>query len=139
MSILEEMEGAATTQELHDFHARLNQFLARYEKIHPALSVDLSDELLNRIDSYVTYLDENRSLIVTTDHQIQQIKFIEAALQDAYNQPQEDGADPNTLWVIFTVGGGIISTLFYVGWRKYSGEKKGIQSFSKQKEYNRFR
>ncbi|MGM7701664.1 sporulation protein YpjB [Pseudalkalibacillus sp. Hm43] len=139
MSMLEKMEGAAADQELQSFYAYFNQFLVKYDKIHPALSVDLPAELLSRIDSYVKYLDENRSLVVTTDHQLQQIKFIEAALKDAYDQKQEDSADPSILWLIFTVGGGIISTLFYVGWRKYSEEKKGIQTFSKQKEYNRFR
>ncbi|MCF6408218.1 sporulation protein YpjB [Pseudalkalibacillus salsuginis] len=139
MRPLEQMKDAAANQELQSFYAYFNQFLSEYEKIHAALSVDLPQELLSRIDSYITYLDENRSLIVTTDHQIQQIHVIEAGLIDAFDTTKEDSADPSILWLIFAVGGGIISTLFYVGWRKYSGEKKEYQTFSKKKEYNRFR
>ncbi|WP_408006515.1 sporulation protein YpjB [Pseudalkalibacillus sp. A8] len=139
MRPLEQMKDAAANQELQSFYAYFNQFLSEYGKIHAALSVDLPPELLSRIDSYITYLDENRSLIVTTDHQIQQIHVIEAGLIDAFETTKEDSADPSILWLIFTVGGGIISTLFYVGWRKYSGEKKEYQTFSKEKEYNRFR
>ncbi|WP_261129116.1 sporulation protein YpjB [Bacillus sp. Marseille-Q3570] len=139
MHSLEQMKDAAANQELQSFYAHFNQFLSEYDKIHAALSVDLPPELLTRIDSYITYLDENRSLIVTTDHQLQQINVIEAGLINAFETTQEDGADPSILWLIFTVGGGIISTLFYVGWRKYSGEKKEYQTFSKEKEYNRFR
>ncbi|WP_349407557.1 sporulation protein YpjB [Pseudalkalibacillus sp. SCS-8] len=138
-STIEKMKEAATDQELQAFYTYFNQFLTKYNKIYAALSVDLPPDLLNRIDSYISYLDENRALIVTTDHQIQQIHTIETALMDAYDLNRQDSADPSILWLIFTVGGGIISTLFYVGWRKYSGEKKAIQTFSKQKEYNRFR
>ncbi|MCF6137562.1 sporulation protein YpjB [Pseudalkalibacillus berkeleyi] len=139
MKTIDKMKEAATNQELQHFYIYFNQFLSKYDRIHPAMSIDIPPDLINRIDSYITYLDENRSIIVTTDHQIQQIQFIEAAMKDAFDERAQDSADPSILWLIFTVGGGIISTLFYVGWRKYSGEKKGLETFTKQKEYKRFR
>ncbi|WLD91809.1 sporulation protein YpjB [Alkalihalobacillus sp. AL-G] len=136
---LEHMRKAAVNHEIQSFYVYFNQFLSQYEKIHPALSVDLPQDVLGKLDSYITYLDENRSLIVTTDHQLQQISAIKSGLEDAFNSTERDESDPSIVWLIITIGGVIISTLIYVGWRKYKGEKREVRTISKEKEYNRFR
>ncbi|WP_257351776.1 sporulation protein YpjB [Pseudalkalibacillus decolorationis] len=142
MAPLEKMKNAAVSNEVQSFYAHFNQFLSEYEKVHPALSIDLPETVLGKLDSYITYLDKNRSSIVTSDQQLQQIKALKVSLNEAYNSSGKDESDPSLIWVILTIGGVIISTLFYVGWRKYRGEKREIRTVSKQskqKEYNRFR
>ncbi|MDI5789376.1 sporulation protein YpjB [Bacillus licheniformis] len=44
-------------------------------------------------------------------------------LEDVFDQVEEDDADPSLLWVILTTGSIILSTLTYVGFRKYKAEE----------------
>ncbi|WP_102027211.1 sporulation protein YpjB [Salirhabdus sp. Marseille-P4669] len=46
-------------------------------------------------------------------------------------QKNEEDDDSSFIWLVSTIGGTIVFTLIYVGWRKYKGEKKGKKKYKK--------
>ena len=64
---------------------------------------------------------------------IEAIEALQTDLQALFeeNETEEDEADPSLWWVIISTGGIIISTLSYVGWRKYKGEKERREKIRK--------
>jgi sporulation protein YpjB len=56
---------------------------------------------------------------------------VAAADFEAVFQSEEDESGPSIFWLIFSIGGIIFSTLSYVGWRKYNGEKDKMNAHGK--------
>jgi sporulation protein YpjB len=105
------------------FHQAANLLLERYETVRPALMVDIRSDEIEKLDEHVSYVDSNRSRILTDiEHQ----KHLETAAADfeALFFAKKDNSEPSLFWLIFSIGGIISSTLFYVGWRKYKGDKE---------------
>jgi sporulation protein YpjB len=105
------------------FHQAANLLLQRYETVRPALSVDLNEAQLELLDEHVAYIDQNRnSILGDENHQ----KHFEVASADfeALFFAKKDNSEPSLFWLIFSIGGIIAATLFYVGWRKYKGNKE---------------
>jgi sporulation protein YpjB len=117
------MEKEIGDQNSTAFHQAANLLLERYETVRPALMVDLSPDKIEKLDEHVSYVDTNRNKILTdAEHQ----KHLEAAAADfeALFFAKNDNSEPSLFWLIFSIGGIISSTLFYVGWRKYKGDKE---------------
>jgi sporulation protein YpjB len=107
------------------FHEAANLLLQRYETVRPALSVDLGKDELGQLDEHVAFIDQSRtSILMDENHQ----KHFEAAAADfeALFFAKKDTSEPSLFWLIFSIGGVISSTLFYVGWRKYKGDKEEL-------------
>ena len=117
------MEKGISDEDSAAFHQAANLLLERYETVRPALMVDLSSDEVEKLDEHVSYVDANRNLILTeTEHQ-EQLKTA-AADFEALFFAKKDNSAPSLFWLIFSIGGIISSTLFYVGWRKYKGDKE---------------
>ncbi len=92
--------------------------------IRPALLIDLSPQELQRIDSQMTYLERLRNAEFEQETLRSHLELMKADLSDMYERVKEDQTDPSLLWVMFSIGGMIILSLTYVGWKKNTGQKK---------------
>ena len=126
MTPFERAEMALKQDEKDKFQYYVNEFLSKYEVIRPALNVDLGAEHAQKIDSYVRFL-ENERYAIENDHAKQQrLMEMKEALNDLFEEGKS--AESELIDVIYFIGGAIVLTLIYVGWKKYKGEKKEKQS-----------
>jgi sporulation protein YpjB len=117
------MEKGIGDKDSVSFHQAANLLLERYETVRPALMVDLSSDKIEELDEHVSYVDANRNKILT-DAEHQKHLEVVAADFEALFFAKKDNSEPSLFWLIFSIGGIISSTLFYVGWRKYKGDKE---------------
>ncbi|MBH0157443.1 hypothetical protein IHV10_13770 [Fictibacillus sp. 5RED26] len=117
------MEKGISEDDSVAFHQAANLLLERYETVRPALMVDLKDEDLEKLDEHVSYVDTNRSQILTDPAHQKQLETA-AADFEALFFAKKDNSEPSLFWLIFSIGGIISSTLAYVGWRKYKGDQQ---------------
>jgi sporulation protein YpjB len=106
---------------------RMNTFFRHYQMIRPALLIDLEPQMLQRIESQITYLDNLRVDGVGSNKLIPHIELMESDFRKMFERIKEDSADPSLLWVMFTIGGMIVLSLSYVGVRKYRAEKSKVR------------
>ncbi|KGX84082.1 sporulation protein YpjB [Pontibacillus marinus] len=95
-----------------------------YERLLPALKVSLGENefriMKQHQDSFLAFLSGK--------NQQEKLSFIYVLSSDLKKIPSEKEEEksfteePGFIWLLFSVGGLIISTLSYVGWRKYRGE-----------------
>ncbi|WP_017728009.1 sporulation protein YpjB [Halalkalibacterium ligniniphilum] len=126
MQAIKTMQEAVNREDYQAFQHRMNDFLRHYQIIRPALMIDLQPQHLQRLESQIHYLERFR-----TDPQQkglnQHLLLMEEEFTHLYKQVKEDATDPSLLWVIFLIGGTIILSLTYVGWKKYKGEKDKVK------------
>lgn len=95
-----------------------------YERLLPALKVSLGEEeygaMKQHQDSFLAFLSgENKQSELSFIHTLSSdLKTIPGEKEEEKSFTEE----PGFIWLLFSVGGLIISTLSYVGWRKYRGE-----------------
>ncbi|WP_141433325.1 sporulation protein YpjB [Bacillus sp. 03113] len=124
MSDLEGVKKAIALSDNEDFHKSLNSFLSLYDVIHPSLKVDLPMDKIKNIDTKIQYIDQYRLQVLKEAASQKELYALETDLENIFDSSSEDEADPSLWWVIFTTGGIIISTLSYVGWKKYKGDRE---------------
>jgi sporulation protein YpjB len=123
MTTFHTLKEAVSTGDFEVFQHELNDFLGKYETIYPSVRLDLEAVQSERIDAYVTYMDESRSELLKHESRMEHMQVMEVELIRMFKQMKEDDADPSLIWVIISTGSIIILTLSYVGWRKYKGDK----------------
>ncbi|TWI58885.1 sporulation protein YpjB [Halalkalibacter nanhaiisediminis] len=109
------------------YQHRLNEFLRHYQMIKPALFIDIEPQHLQRLESQVIFLEKLRANQLDPSKLTPHLELMEKEWANLYHQVKEDSADPSLWWVIFTIGGMIILSLSYVGWRKYRAEKQKVR------------
>ncbi len=124
MKTISDMKQAVSTKNLQAFQHRLNEFLREYQMIRPALMLDLEPHAFQRVESHVQFLKRHRTEINDNQKQLKHLEVMEKDFNDMYDRIQHDSADPSLLWVMLTIGGMIVVSLSYAGWKKYKGEKK---------------
>ncbi|TLS35893.1 sporulation protein YpjB [Pseudalkalibacillus caeni] len=117
------IEKAIQMKDEEQLQTAVNRLFSTYEMIRPALAIDLSAELQQRLDSHIHFLERYRSHLLEDRGKTEQLKIMKNDFETVYTGNTHDEADPSLVWVILSVGGMIILTLFYVGWKKYRGEK----------------
>jgi len=105
------------------FQHEWNKFLSLYNLIYPSLVIDVKEQNIKRVETHISAIEENMFLEVSSHTRLQQLIAMEEALQDIFDNSEEDDTDPSLLWVIITTGSIILLTLTYTGWKKYKGEK----------------
>jgi sporulation protein YpjB len=106
--------------DLIDFDKEYYAAIDSYQFILPALKIATPTSDWNQLDEYLTRLKnvenlENMEMNLHTLLKLFEPKLVQATVKDE---------DPSFFWVILSVGGTIVFTLLYVGWRKYRGEKE---------------
>lgn len=104
--------------------SQLNSFLYVYDLIYPSLLLDVSPEMINKIDARVQYIKQHQDYLANKQGK-EELQALQEELQSVFDQVSEsDETDPSLWWVIISTGGIIISTLSYVGWRKYKADQE---------------
>lgn len=124
MSPLEESLEALQEQNQQQFDHYVNEFLSKYDLIRPSLIIDLSETEMQKLESYVQYLDQQRNELFTQPKSVNQLRDIIEVFHALYEPNNDDTFSYSLIEVIGIVGSIIIVTFIYVGWRKYKGEKE---------------
>lgn len=127
MNYFAKMREAISSNDANAFQHHLNGFLQRYAVIRPAIMIDLLPHQFQRIDSHVKFVERNRSTVIADKEKIKHLKIMEEDFVKLYKGFEEDQADPSLWWVIFSIGGTILLSLSYVGYKKYRGEKNKVK------------
>jgi len=135
MTIITEMKEAAFNGEKEHFHSKLNTFLTLYDMIYPSMKLSVEVGRIQQIDTRVNYIDRYRPQVLTEMASQQELVALEADLQRLFDEMDEDEAEPSLWWVIISTGSIIVSTLSYVGWRKYKGEKAKEKDRSREHKH----
>lgn len=105
------------------FQTALSQFFDVYKLVQPALAIDLSPEHMKQLDAHITFLKDHRDTLFYTPNKQKHVTIVKQDLTGLFQHKERDADDPSMWWGILSVGGLILSTLFYVGWKKYKGEQ----------------
>jgi sporulation protein YpjB len=127
MSSFEEMKKTLLENELRKNENEVNQFLSKFNVIYPSLMIDLEPEQIDRLNSHLSFLEENY-MEATATEQATYLNLMENDLMHIFNTLHMEETDPSLRWVMTSMSIFIFSALFYVGWRKYRGGRKTIQS-----------
>ncbi len=122
--IMDAFNGVKTAAEngnVEDYHTTLNVFLSKYNIIQPSIKLDIPVERAQSLDARISYLDHYRQDVLESTETMSELVSLETDLQKLFENMTEDEADPSLWWVIISTGSIIVSTLSYVGWRKYKG------------------
>ncbi|MBD3110407.1 sporulation protein YpjB [Bacillus sp. AGMB 02131] len=116
------------------FESELDRLLEQYDLIYASLQVDFHPETVQMLDSKFYYIDQYRPQVYLNGVEQQELAVLKYEMQSLFDEMEEDEADPSLWWVIISTGSVIITTLSYVGWKKYRGSKEGLKYKNKQKD-----
>ncbi|WP_246942155.1 sporulation protein YpjB [Bacillus pinisoli] len=124
MTTFHSLKEAVNAGDVEVFQQELNVFLGKYDIIYPSVKLDLDVQQTEKINAYVTYMDQSRDELLEHESRMEHMEVMEDELIRMFKQMKEDDADPSLIWVMISTGSIIIVTLSYVGWRKYKGDKE---------------
>lgn len=124
---IKKIESAIEASDQTEFNHALNQFLQKYGMIRSAVMVAIEPHQFQRIESHVKYLEKYRNGILEDTTKQEQIKIMKKDFEKLYHGFEEDQTDPSLWWVMFSIGGTIMLSLFYVGYKKYKAEKDKVK------------
>ncbi|MFK2824199.1 sporulation protein YpjB [Bacillus sp. B190/17] len=125
LSSLESLKKSSAAADAPGFHESLNTFLANYYMIQPSLKMDISKKRVEALDQRVRYMDQHREEIFIDQSAQSEVSQLQKEVETVFKEmDKEETAQPSLGWVISITGGIIITTLSYVGWRKYKGQKE---------------
>ncbi|MCM2674350.1 sporulation protein YpjB [Alkalicoccobacillus plakortidis] len=117
----EELKEIALDPTSDQFYQQLNEINRQYQVIRPALSIQAASDLY--------LLDQQLDAILSSKEQLNadtRTAYAEQLKEDIetmYEDYDKDEADPSLWWIMFTIGGMILFSLSYVGWRKYRADQ----------------
>ncbi|RFU68482.1 sporulation protein YpjB [Peribacillus saganii] len=124
MATFSQAKEAVLTQNSKQFENKLDTLLAQYDMIQPSLKIDLDPERVQKLDARLSFINQYRPQVFSEKASQKELDELHDDLVSIFDEMTEDETDPSLWWVIFTTGSIIISTLSYVGWRKYKGDKE---------------
>ncbi|MRG86387.1 sporulation protein YpjB [Salinibacillus xinjiangensis] len=109
--------------ETTELKSEFSKTMDFYSVIYPAWKAKQSTELWEELDEQFINLNNvnNEEDMLNALHVMQ--KTVDQLQTEQPTDSKEDD-DASFGWLIISVGGVIVFTLMYVGWRKYKGEKK---------------
>ncbi|MDN4074547.1 MULTISPECIES: sporulation protein YpjB [Fictibacillus] len=128
---LKHMQLSLRNNQSQEYQEAANEFLANYSMIRPAVSMDVTDTFFDRVDKDAEFIDISRNRIFTSSADKRKLESVRSDFEKLF-AAKEDNAEPSLFWLIFSIGGIIFSTLFYVGWRKYKAEKENVKEVEKR-------
>ena len=136
--VIDTVDGAVEAFHAGDvetFRTQMDAFFATYELLYPSLVIDVPFEKVQRVDSHIQYVKMNVEKMLTSDRASNELALLQDEVRTLFTDTEEDEADPSLWWVIITTGGIIVTTLSYVGYRKYRGEKEKKRRFDRSHKY----
>ncbi|MCJ8006664.1 sporulation protein YpjB [Lederbergia wuyishanensis] len=132
MNAFADVKNAALEGDENLYNSHLNEFLSTYSVIQPSIKIDIPIGKVQMLDSKIAYIDQYRSTF-SEQKWMKELEGLETDLKNLFTDINKDDTDPSIWWVMFMTGGIIVSTLSYVSWRKYRGQKLQQQ---KRKDLN---
>ncbi|AXF54904.1 sporulation protein YpjB [Salicibibacter kimchii] len=105
------------------FQHAWNDWRKTFEMIHPAATLRLSPSDREEVRSLVTFMDEHSHRLKEEKEALPFFDALEKQMIRLYEGDREEN-DPSLVTVIAIVGGAILFSLSYAGWRKYRGEAR---------------
>ncbi|MDN4527647.1 sporulation protein YpjB [Fictibacillus fluitans] len=133
MNPIKAMQLSLKKREDQSFQEAANEFLANYNMIRPAVSMDVTEAVFDQVDGDVQYIEGTRTNMISAKESREKLTSIQKDFEKLFDA-KEDSSDPSLFWLIFSIGGIIFSTLFYVGWRKYKAETESVKAVEKPEE-----
>ncbi|MFS0781403.1 sporulation protein YpjB [Bacillus sp. 1P06AnD] len=127
METFNQAKQALDEKNKQQFNQSLNSLMLQYSLIYDGMKVNLNKETIQSLDQQFAYLDAFRPQLLKQAPNQKELSTLQYDMKTIFDKMKEDDADPSLWWVIFTTGGIIISTLSYVGWRKYKGTKEKVK------------
>lgn len=124
LTAFQQVKDAAKIGNKAVYQQTVNHFLEKYSIIEPSLKVDIPVEEVQKLDAKIQFIDQYSANHLKEKKAMSQLNDLQSDLQKLFEGTEEDEADPSLWWIIILTGSIIISTLSYVGWRKYKGEKE---------------
>jgi sporulation protein YpjB len=104
------------------FYRQFNQLYNHYEFIRPAIVVSHTPQLTNKLDSLMTYFDQNSPrLWQEREYTLQLLNQLDQTFGIAFYK-ESDPLRDSIIWLTMGVAFVIASVLTYVGWKKYKGQ-----------------
>jgi len=125
MTTFAETKTALVHEDSDQFQVQINELTALYDVLYPSLKMDLSPQTFQELDARMNYITMYQPVLFTDKTSMRELEGLEQDFKTIFENTEEDDADPSLWWVIITTGSIIISTLSYVGWRKYNGTRYG--------------
>ncbi|WP_054711584.1 sporulation protein YpjB [Bacillus sp. JCM 19041] len=125
MEALDAVEGAISVKDSQVLSRELNNFLSIYATVRPALQIHLGNADIAKFDSYNAFLLEQS---YSEEQAEKHIDTMRASYQQLFHDDGADNADPMLFWVMLTVGGPVLISLSYVGFKKYQAEKRKVKA-----------
>ncbi|MDF2535081.1 MAG: ypjB [Bacillales bacterium] len=126
------IEEAIENDDYDQYNENFNILLSQYQKIVPAMKIDVERSKFQLVDQKVQTLEVFRRQIFLEESSHKQIVDLKSELDGVFKTVLIESNEPSLIWVISTTGGIILVTLSYVGWRKYRAEKSDISKQSKK-------
>ncbi|SDM77059.1 sporulation protein YpjB [Fictibacillus solisalsi] len=133
MNPIKSMQLSLKKKEDQSFQEAANEFLANYNMIRPAVSMDVTEAVFEQVDRDVEYIEKTRTNMISSKESREKLTSIQEDFEKLFDA-KEDTSDPSLFWLIFSIGGIIFSTLFYVGWRKYKAETESVKAVERPEE-----
>jgi sporulation protein YpjB len=124
MSAFGEMKEAMENENEGAFQQAFQQFLQRYKLIEPSVKINVEPERFQRVAAHISLLETPAFRQLDANQQVKEFQQMEEDLEALFADGKKEFAVPSLWWVMTSIGGVIVLTLTYVGWRKYRGEKE---------------
>ncbi|RJR08855.1 sporulation protein YpjB [Candidatus Parcubacteria bacterium] len=119
-----QLKDSIETRDSQSYQTLYQRLLLNYDLIHPSLRMDVKPEFIQKVDSHIAFLNENRERLLANPESTEDLAVIEADLKSLFKELKEDETDPSLIWVMISTGSIIFLTLSYVGWRKFNADRK---------------
>lgn len=126
------IEKAIDNKDYDKYNEYFNLLLSQYQKIVPAMKIDVEKTTFQSIDQKIQALEVSRRQIFLDKSGQTQMIELKSELDGVFKTVLIESSEPSLIWVISTTGGIILITLTYVGWRKYVAEKNGTNKRTKK-------
>jgi sporulation protein YpjB len=124
MSAFAGMKEAMEHEDEGAFQQAFQQFLQRYKLIEPSAKINVEPERFQRVAAHISLLEAPAFYQLDANQQAKELQQMEEDLEALFADGKKEAAVPSLWWVMTSIGGMIVLTLTYVGWRKYRGEKE---------------
>ncbi|RKL67569.1 hypothetical protein CR203_09470 [Salipaludibacillus neizhouensis] len=123
---LQSLHISSDEADLKAIESPLRSFIGHYNTVQPALTVALEETNLQILHSQVKYLVLMTNDSIKPNEWNAHLEKIEAQLVVIFDEEESTLADPSLYWLIITMSSAILSTLSYVGFKKFRGHKQEV-------------
>ncbi|MFB4160741.1 sporulation protein YpjB [Geomicrobium sp. JSM 1781026] len=120
---LEAVQRASNESDPTRFQHAWNEWVVQFQVVRPAMMLRTSQSEQEEIRSLLSFMSEHSHRLYDESEAEPFFKALTYELNRMYDMEPKSSSS-SLLMVIFIVGGFIVTSLTYAGWKKYKGEKE---------------